>query len=461
MALLVGLVGTVFWPGLPMYDTITQYNQVLSGAVDDWHPPIMVRVWQLIHQLGPGIAPMFVLQVALYGLGFGLIVAALFRANRPWAGIAAGVIALSPLLLGWQMVVIKDTQLQGALLLASGILTWFRLAEKPIAIVAWVLVALLLIYATLLRANAVFITIPLLLFLPDKPVSLIRRGLIGIAAMLLALAVSPIIDHQLLGADESGVAKTQPLFDLAAIATQVPDPWPFTPAERETIVRRHCVKNYFWDPLGDPSACGPTTNRLHAESQSTLYVDLAKAVVAHPIAYARHRLGHWNSSERWLVPPELPEAGPPDEAEQNDRGLATPADPLMPQWQWLAGAEASTPLGWPILWTVVSLYLLPLAWRRRKETPGRLALALLASALTLEASFLVISIASDMRYHLWPMTASALALVLLSERLSLRRWEKGTALLILLFVIGAGEISRAALQPAPETYEGMIHAPSG
>ncbi|MGN6589217.1 MAG: hypothetical protein ACTHKE_02885, partial [Sphingomicrobium sp.] len=86
-----------------------------------------------------------------------------------------------------------------------------------------------------------------------------------------------------------------------------------------------------------------------------------------------------------------------------------------------------------------------------------LALALLASALTLEASFLVISIASDMRYHLWPMTASALALVILSDRLSLRRWEKGTALLILLFVIGAGEISRAALQPAPETYEGMIH----
>ena len=49
LALLIASVGPLFWPGVPMYDTVSQYEQVLGGDVDDWHPPIMVRLWQLLH----------------------------------------------------------------------------------------------------------------------------------------------------------------------------------------------------------------------------------------------------------------------------------------------------------------------------------------------------------------------------------------------------------------------------
>ena len=73
-ALLVASVAALFWPGVPMYDTVAQYKQVLGGPVDDWHPPIMVRLWQLPHGIPPGAAPMFVLQVALYAAGFALLV---------------------------------------------------------------------------------------------------------------------------------------------------------------------------------------------------------------------------------------------------------------------------------------------------------------------------------------------------------------------------------------------------
>jgi hypothetical protein len=116
-----------------MYDTVSQYGQVLTDPVDDWHPPVMVRLWQLLHPLADGTAPMFLVQVATYALGFALIVSALVRTGRWRAGIAAAILGLSPLLLGWQMVILKDAQMLGALVAACGILAHFRLADRKIS----------------------------------------------------------------------------------------------------------------------------------------------------------------------------------------------------------------------------------------------------------------------------------------------------------------------------------------
>ena len=462
MALLVAGVAATFWPGVAMYDTVAQYGQVLSGEVDDWHPPVMVRLWQLLHSLGPATAPMFVLQVGLYAFGFGLVVATLVRTGRGRSAAAVALLALSPLLLGWQMVVLKDAQLLGALLAAVGIFAHYRLAERRIPIPAATAVSLLLVYATLVRANAVFATAPLAVVMLPRPRSMKGRGGLALAAIALVIGVSPLINHRLFGASPSGVAKSQPLFDLAAIAVAAPkSPSPFTAAERGQIAERHCVKAFFWDPLGEPTACEPVTARLDAEPEAMLYSTLAREVAAHPVAYAEHRLLHWNSTERWLVAPNLPDAAPPVEAEANDLGLETPSSPIAASWQDAAAVEAATPLGWPIVWTFVALALFPAAWRHRAEPAANLALALLVSALTLEASFLVISIASDLRYHLWSMAASALALGLLGRKLRPHQREGIAASALLACAIIGGVTARDTLPPAPDSYQGMIHAPSG
>ena len=75
-----------------MYDTVAQYGQVLGAEIDDWHPPIMVRLWRALHPLAPGTAPMFLLQVSLYVVGFALIVAALVRGGK----IEGGALGLPP-----------------------------------------------------------------------------------------------------------------------------------------------------------------------------------------------------------------------------------------------------------------------------------------------------------------------------------------------------------------------------
>jgi hypothetical protein len=446
-----------------MYDTVAQYGQVLGDPVDDWHPPVMVRLWQLLHPLGPGTAPMFVLQAALYALGFALIVAALVRSSRWRAAIAAAVLALSPLLLGWQMVVLKDTQMLGALIASIGIVAHWRLRGRSLPRVATAAMVLLIAYATLVRANASFATVPLaVLLLPARRSALasLALALVGGAAILL---LQPLINHGLLHAEPSDVAKSEPIFDLAGIAVRTPEEpsSAFTASERQEIIDRHCSKAFFWDSLTDPTGCADATERAMKASAGQLYLQLAREAALHPIAYAHHRLAHWNSTERWLIAPGLPDAGPPDEVEPNDLGLASPTSPIVAIWQDAAAAEATTPFGWPIVWTLIGLALFPAAWRRRRDPAGSLALALLASAITLEASFLAISIASDLRYHLWPMAASPLALILLSDDIQLKRLEWIGAIGVLALLVGGGLLTRSTLPTAPDSYEGMITAASG
>lgn len=463
VALLIAVMAAFFWPGIAMYDTVAQYDQVLSGDVDDWHPPVMVRVWQLLHSLGPTTTPMFVLQVALYALGFALIVSALVGKGRWRAALAVGALALSPLLLGWQLVVLKDAQMVGALVAAVGIVARYRIAgraDPPRRAAA--IVILLFIYSTLLRSNALFATMPLAVLLVRRPSSVLAKSAIALTATIAIVAVTPLLNQRLFDAAPSGIAKSQPLFDLAAIAVATPGSVePFTPAQAAELSRRHCVKAFFWDPIADPAACGSFTRQANALSERILYWDLAFAAAVHPIAYAQHRLEHWNSTERWLVQPDLIEAAPPADAEPNNLGLASPQSAVVPVWHDVAAIEAGTPLGWPVVWTVLAVLLLPAAWRRREDACGRLALGLLVSALTLEASFLAVSISSDLRYHLWSMVASGLALIFLSDDLAYRGRWRVVAPAVLLLVACSGVYSRMTLPRAPDSYQGMIHGATG
>lgn len=461
--ILIGIIAAAFWPGVTMYDTVAQYGEVVSNSVDDWHPPIMVRLWQLLHRLGPTTTPMFALQTASYGVGFALIVASLMEGRRYAAATATAVLAFSPLLLGWQMVILKDAQMLGALVATTGIVAFFRLSNRNVPPLAIAAVAVLLFYATFVRGNALFATVPLaVLLLPSRSRPLVSATL-GVVGLALVLGLTPLVNHRLLRAEPSDVAKTEPLFDLAAIAVGTSDKSPsvFTKAERREIRERHCVKSFFWDPLGDPDACSEVTDRFMNEPVGRLYVELVEAAAAHPLAYIEHRLAHWNSTERWLVPPGLPDMEPPIEAEPNSLGLGTPQSQLASKWQDAAKTETNSPAGWPIVWTVLAVLLIPIAWRRRSDPAGGLALALLVSAVTLEASFLAISIASDVRYHLWSMTASAVGLILLADRLEMKQRASIVRAATLALVIASGIATRASFPRAPDTYQGMIHSASG
>ncbi|MFN3433336.1 MAG: hypothetical protein ACK4ZY_02975 [Sphingomonas sp.] len=452
-AVLLAACVAVFWPGYVQYDSLAQYRQALSGRYDDWHPPVMAHLWSLFGAAGQG--PMTLLQFGGYWLGFDALAAALAANGRRRAAALLIGIALWPPLLGWQAVVLKDTQLLASLLAGVGLVGWWRLRERAVPMAGWAVVTLLFGYAVLVRANAVFAVAPLAAMLSRRGgMPTPRRVVTGTVATLIAIlgviALASFINHGPLAAARSGVERTEPTYDLAGIAVRSGDPATGLPQPAiARLAARGCVRPYFWDPLGEPARCEPDVAALHALAPGALYPRLAAAALTHPWSYAAHRLAHLNSTWRWLVAFRWPGAAPPEGNEANDMGLATPGG-VARRWQRLAAILVETPLGWPIVWIVLAAVALPRALRGTDEA-SRLAAALLVSGLALEASFAVLSIASDLRYHLWPIAATAIAWVLLG------RWRIPRAgLIALALVVLAGVGARLILPTPPQTYHAML-----
>jgi hypothetical protein len=112
---------------------------------------------------------------------------------------------------------------------------------------------------------------------------------------------------------------------------------------------------------------------------------------------------------------------------------------------------ALSPLGWPFAWLVVAGGLV-WAGGRSSDPQARLGRALALSALCMSASYGLVSIASDLRYHLWSMVAGALALILLVDARALdrRRGFLAAGLLLVMIAIGtAARMGLAAAVPVP------------
>lgn len=457
-AALGALALSFFWPGAALYDSVTQYRQAVSGIYDDWHPPAMARLWSGFHALGlPGQAPMFALQMLFYWGGLGLIAVGLARAGARIAAGAVLLLGLWPPFLGWEAAVLKDAQMVGALVAAAGLVAWRRLggeAPRPIEFAA---VALLIGYATLLRANAIFAAAPLAagLFVPWQWRRWSLRFALIAMGTLAALALAPAINHHLLGARPSGVEATQPIFDMAGIAHRAgPDAVPLLPSETwRRVEAERCSSSVLWDVYASGQRCGFVQEELTAHPAGALYAGWAAAIRDNPGAYAAHRLTHWNATMRWFVPWHFPLTRPMSGSEPNRLGLASPATRVEP-FDDVAGWLANGPLGAPILAFAAAVAVLALARPAASAAHG-LAATLALSAVAMELSFLVVSISSDWRYHLWSMLAAWLSAILLVTR-PLPRRAAGIALAMLMLIAASTLGARLLLPPVGDNYEDLL-----
>jgi hypothetical protein len=425
-ALLTAMSFLLFYPGIVGQDAFLQYQQGLENRFTDWHPPIMARLWQALHLLIGGRAePMLALQMLLYWSGAGLFAAGLAGRGNPGRAKAVLAVAASPFFLGWQAAILKDTQMLAALSAATGLIAFWRLRGLCEPGSVWFAVVPLLLYVTLLRANAVFVTVPLTVLLLPWPAP--GRIIGGLVATALFLAVAPGINHGVFGAERTGV-------------------------EKDLIVRERCYKPFFWDPLAQMFRCGSLLDRALKSPDRHLPAAAARAVLTHPFAYAQHRLEHLNQTMRWIVPRNLGAGWPGFDSYPNELGVGGPG-PLARFPLQFTIWMAESPFGWPILWVALALTGLA-ALHRAPPGPRRgLAVAMLGSAVALEASFVLISIASDLRYHLWPMFATALALLTV-ERVDRRTLTIGGTVFAVLLVSAVG--ARAVLPLGPRTYQEAI-----
>lgn len=460
-ALLCAAMLAFFWPGVAMYDSVSQYGQVLSGDFDDWHPPVMARLWSLFHHAWAGQAPMFLLQLLLYWTGLGLFAAALARnGSRIAAGVALAL-GLWPPFAGWEIVVLKDGQMAGALLTATGLAAWWRLDGRRLPRWAMTAIALLLLYATLLRFNAMFATVPLAIGLLGGP--RLHRPLPAVATLVagfvLVVTLGPLANHRLFGARASGVERALPIFDLAGIAHHAgPDAVPVLDASIwRDAEKRHCITPLLWDPLADEAHCAFVSDALDDTAPGrVLATAWAGAILHHPIAYTAHRLAHFNMTMRFWTPQRMPFAEPQWESEPNKIGLGSPARRIE-NFQVAAGWLANSPISSPMLWLAGALATLALA-RPATGPRQQLATMLAFSSIATELAFLLIGIASDFRYHLWAMLAVGLAALLLAGTKLPKRGLR-IALAALLVTGGICLAARLALPPIGDTYAAVLATP--
>ena len=61
--LLFAVHATLFWPGILVPDSLSQYQEAMAGVYSDHHPPMMAFLWRYAAILLPGAGPMFLLQL--------------------------------------------------------------------------------------------------------------------------------------------------------------------------------------------------------------------------------------------------------------------------------------------------------------------------------------------------------------------------------------------------------------
>jgi hypothetical protein len=179
------------------------------------------------------------------------------------------------------------------------------------------------------------------------------------------------------------------------------------------MAAKRCYSEAAWGPIDEPG-CVPDP-RLTAEAWSPpLYRLWLETVLRHPLAYAEHRLAHFNSTMRLVVPAKLSDAMSPIDPESNGLGLGRAPNEVARAF-WSVGAVwTALPLAWPALWLVLALVALWPAARAAPSPERDLALAFLLSAVCGGLSYGVVSVASDLRYHLWTILAAGIGIALLA-----------------------------------------------
>jgi hypothetical protein len=461
-ALLCTISIGLFWPGITGFDAVQQYEQVVAGSYNDWHPPVMAHLWSLLYKYHSGPGPMLFLQMALYWAGLGLLSSALWEADQQRASISVLSVGAFPFFLGWQAEVVKDTQMLAAMVAAFGLVARARILSRTINGTTWCIVIVLLGYATLVRSNAAFATVPLAVLLAGSLSWRWRVGFMLVGILFVGLVAGPI-NHRLLAAKPTGNDRAPLLFDIVGTYANGGSGAGLTPTERNVVNARSCYTPLFWDPIFQPDRCGDALSALRIAPISTLANRWVNAVTNDPISYAKHRIAHLNRTERFAIGPGWA-AGPHDRSWMPPRKTAAvPWRSALPEPSSFArrllrysGRMSDVPFTWPILWVVTGLFCFRVLSMAPATPDVELALALVVSALALEGSFLVVSIASQIRYHLWSMFATALALVMVisSGRGSRRLWIAWICALIVLSAVGL--YSRSIIEPAPRSYRAML-----
>jgi hypothetical protein len=454
IALGIAVVCYGYWPGIMIDDARWQYQQSVDNSYEDWHPPLMAWIWRRLMFIQPGPAPMFILQLALYWAGISLAAYWAHKRGRPRLALAIAFTGWLPAPFALTGTVTKDCLMAGALSSATGLLLVRDFARtRALSAIASLGSIALIFFAAALRLNAVVACLPLLLVaLPGRLTRTKSRAVAtGLAAAFALIIIDPAV-NALLAAEKTDVASSLIIFDLGGITehsgvNQFPD----LQVRDPVAVNHRCYDPVEWDSYSSwaktpcPLGFEPFENAKDQDDFSPTAIWI-RSIARHPMAYAEHRLTHFNLSTAFLV-----QSGPDftawSQSVPNPWGYRVRQNPVLAAVTTVTDVAALMPVGWPIFWISVALAALVAALLVRAPA---VMIALAASSFLYGLSYLLFGVATGMRYHFWTITGAALAAILVIGELSSQKsgLAKRAALIpatIIVFPTTLAILSRAIL----------------
>ena len=407
---MLALLAIVFYPGYMSPDSISHLEQATGVAhLTDWHPPVMTRLWGLLIGVTGYISSMLIFQLVLLVAAMFVLSSLVYRhtRNRAWA-LSTYMIVLLPNIVNIAGVIWKDVQMAFSLTLAV-LLIWFIISSKKslgrIAMCGIVGLALLLIlYAGILRHNALFAVLPILFVLP----SLLAKRLhawSGLACVIVGLIVTigvTIVINQ--PSEKTHPITAVQLDDIVHVANldgEHHGRWSMYKKIHDTC--RDKTK----DIMNSYIICTTASQReaLKNEHQG-VFNDWLSTIIRHPIRYASYRLATFSiflfpQSERmYIFQPGI---------EQNQIGATVKNEYAV---SGLAayikgGAQANIPLIFqPWLYVVVLAFIYYKSRRIREHRQRRFTRAVALSGLVYIMAYFPMAVAVDYRYIYWSVFAT-------------------------------------------------------
>ncbi|TWP14882.1 hypothetical protein EUA75_02830 [TM7 phylum sp. oral taxon 353] len=412
VSMLVLLI-VIFYPGYMSPDSISHLEQATGVAhLTDWHPPVMTRLWGVLIRVTGHISSMLIFQLVLLAAAMFTLSIIVYRhtRNRAWA-LSTYMILLLPNVVNIAGVIWKDVQMAFSLTLAV-ILIWFIISsKKPLGRTAKYgiigLALLLILYAGMLRHNALFAVLPILFVLPSL---LTKRfhvwsGLACIVAgLVVTIGVTAVINQPSEKTHPITAVQLDDIVHVANFDGEQHGRWSMYKKVHDTC--RDKTK----DIMNSYIICTTAAQReaLKNEHQG-VFNDWLSTIVRHPIRYASYRLATFSI---FLFPqPERMYIFQPG-IEQNQVGAAVRNEYAI---SGLAayikgGAQTNIPMIFqPWLYLVILMFIYYKSRRIREHMQRRFIRAVALSGLIYIVAYVPMAVAVDYRYMYWSVFAAILS----------------------------------------------------
>jgi len=424
-----------FYPGRANIDIVVNAREALGKIpYSDWQSPAMSALWWVLLRITGQIGALFAIQVVGVFAAAWLFAVLVHRVTgRRLHSVWALLVPLTPWGISQLNMPWKDVQMAVALLVAVALV--FAVRYRPGRL--WILLvpaAVLLVYATAVRKNAVFAVIPIAVYLGwlllravagrlaravDRPWR--RRAGIAVSTLVVlgvigggVLTVDGVIDrleHVRKTGQISQVLLDDVMFSVPDAELMAADA-PQELKDHISSARADCLRSgeiwdAYWNCYGRGEGGKAFAPIAHQEELKSLWV---QTVLPHPLRYLQYRAAVYSyylfSSRLEYWPLEWHR-----DAQRVGLGSGSvTAEHVVRPYVEDFGLGVFPMVFKPWFWLVVGAVLLGLV--RRVRTFRAEIVVLVTSSLAYILGYLPIVPANHFRYTYWPALAVSMAVVL-------------------------------------------------